>query len=92
MFLSKIGKKGNVGTVASALFFIVIVGIFLYIFSPVINEFRVTAINDAELEGGDNALYLLALYSLMPVLWLIYVFLSAILIFLTVTVARGSPL
>lgn len=89
MFLS---KKGNIGGVASALFFIVIVGIFLVVFSPVINDFRVTAINDAEVIGGDNTLYLLALYALMPVLWLIYLFLSAVLIFLSVNIARGSPL
>jgi len=85
-------KKGNIGNVASGLFFIVIVGIFLFLFSPVINEFRVDAINDAELASGDNTLYLLVLYALMPVLWLLYVFLSAILIFLTVSMARGSPI
>lgn len=85
-------KKGNVGTVASALFFIVIVGIFLYIFGPVIDDFRVEAINEAESAGGDNTLYLLSLYALMPLLWIIYLFLSAILIFLTVNLARGSPL
>lgn len=92
MFLSSSVVKGNIGNVASGLFFIVIVGIFLFMFSPVIDEFRIDAINDAELSGGDNALYLLSLYALMPILWILYVFLSAVLIFLLVSVARGSPI
>ena len=85
-------KKANIGNVAGALFFIVIVGVFLYSFGPIIDDFRVTAINEAEQIGGDNTLYLLALYSLMPLLWLIYLFLSAVLIFLVVNTARGSPI
>lgn len=85
-------KKGQIGNVAAALFFIVIVGIFLNVFSQVIDDLRIEAINDATSEGGDNTLYLLVMYSLMPILWIIYLFLSAVLIFFSVQVARGSPL
>lgn len=85
-------KKGQISVVASALFFILISGILLFLFSPTINDFRVAAINDATSATGDNTLYLLGLYAFMPILWVIYVFLSCILVFVAVSGARGSPI
>lgn len=86
------GKKANIGLVASALLFIVIIGLLLNAFSPTINDLRIEQINEINLSGEENTLLLLFLYALMPLLWVIYVFLSAVLIFLSVNVARGSPL
>jgi uncharacterized membrane protein len=93
MFLrSNMNKGGQLHLLFSALFFITVTGIILFVFSPTINEFRLERINDTNNDDGSNTLLLLALYALMPGLWFFYVILSMILIILIVGASRGSPL
>jgi hypothetical protein len=85
-------SKGQISVFFYSLFFIVIVGLIMGAFSPIINDFRIELINDYSYDEKENALFLLVLYALMPTLWIIYIVLSAILLIVIVAQSRSSPI
>jgi len=84
-------KKGQLSTVVYAIVVIILTGFLLAVFQPVVNEFRLERIADAsESSGQYNALQLFFLYSLIPIIWLVYIFLSLVVIFVSVNSSGGG--
>jgi len=81
-------SKAQAGNVLIAVFLVLLVGLILYSFSPVIDDLRQEAIND--LNSESNVLYEIFLYSMMPVVWFLYLFVSVVWIAITSQASGGG--
>ena len=78
-------KKAQVDGVIYVMVLIVIVGILLFIFQPTIETFRLEAIESLDDHPEQyNVFSSIFLYSLKPLIWFFYIFLSVIVLFATV--------
>lgn len=76
-------KKGQLGGVLYLLALIVIAGILLATFQPTINEFRLDLINNIDnYPDQANTFSKIILYSLNPIIWIGYIFLSILMLFI----------
>lgn len=80
-------SKGQVGNVFIAITIIILTGVLLYTFNDTINTERISLLNDLGSEG--DTLLRLILYSLMPLIWGMWIFLSIFVVVYTVAGSRG---
>lgn len=83
-----LNTKAQAGNVFIAFFLVIIVGLLLSATSPILNDFRVEAINN--LDANSGALYEIVLYALMPIVWFLYLFASLVFIAVTANASRGG--
>ena len=78
-------KKGQAGNVMSVLLIVVLTGILLAVFQPTINDFRLENIENIDNYPDQySALMKLFMYGLLPIMWIFYIFLSILIVFVTV--------
>lgn len=78
-------KKGQAGNVMSVLLIVVLTGILLAVFQPTINDFRLQNIENIDNYPDQySALMKLFMYGLLPIMWIFYIFLSILIVFVTV--------
>jgi hypothetical protein len=83
--------KGQVGFVMTTIVLVILTGVLLKAFSPTIEEFRVERLSTIDnYPNENNDLTKILLYAFMPIMWSFYIFLSAIVIFISVRRAQGS--
>jgi hypothetical protein len=80
-----LNKKGQAGNVMSVLLIVVLTGILLAVFQPTINDFRLQNIENIDNYPDQySALMKLFMYGLLPIMWIFYIFLSILIVFVTV--------
>ena len=78
-------KKGQAGNAVYVLVVVLLTGVLLAVFQPVINEFRLEQISEIDNYPDQySALMKLAMYALLPLIWIFYLFLSVLIVFITV--------
>ena len=78
-------KKGQAGNVMSVLLIVVLTGILLAVFQPTLNDFRLQNIENIDNYPDQySALMKLFMYGLLPIMWIFYIFLSILIVFVTV--------
>lgn len=73
--------------VAVAIFIVVVSGFVLSMFNDTINEVRLDRLQDTP---TDAVLQRLFLYTLMPILWFVYLLLSVLAVMYTANASQGS--
>jgi len=80
-----LNKKGQAGNVMSVLLIVVLTGILLAVFQPTLNDFRLQNIENIDNYPDQySALMKLFMYGLLPIMWIFYIFLSILIVFVTV--------
>ena len=78
-------KKGQAGGVMYVIVVVMLTGIILAVFQPTLNNFRLEQIDRIDNYPDQySALMKLAMYALIPLLWVFYLFLSVVILFVSV--------
>ena len=78
-------KKGQAGGVMYVIVLVLLTGIILAVFSSTINTFRLEQIERIDsFPDQYSALMKLAMYALMPLIWIFYLFLSVVILYVSV--------
>ena len=78
-------KKGQISFIIYALVVVIVTGYLLYVFSPTVNSLRSELLDDINTKNPTGQpLEKLILYSLMPLLWIGWILLSAVVLAITV--------
>lgn len=78
-------KKGQAGNAVYVMVVIILTGMILAVFQPTINTFRLEQIDRIDSYPDQySALMKLFMYALLPLLWIFYLFLSVLILFVTV--------